>query len=264
MQRDAGTAARSGSARRAGAIRPAKARGTASSIPASRRAAARVAEVRRARVLRRALRHRRDQFVVLPDPGDRHGRRSGPSARRRDSSSRSSCIRSSRTPTCSRRRPAADPLDGSGSKDVDEFRAAIEPLAAAGKLGALLAQFPASFKNDDGVARLSRMAAEGVPRVPARRRAAASQLERRRRRRPPQLLGEFDAALAQIDEPKFKTSIRQNAAAQRADVLLPAPARPKRRAVVEAREVGGSLQLLLHAPRSCSRSPKRRKRRRAR
>jgi len=35
-----------------------------------------------------------------------------------------------------------------GKKDVDEFRSAIEPLVNAGKLGALLAQFPASFKND--------------------------------------------------------------------------------------------------------------------
>ena len=38
----------------------------------------------------------------------------------------------------------SDPLD-LGSKDVDEFRRAIDPLASAGKLGALLAQFPASF-----------------------------------------------------------------------------------------------------------------------
>ena len=30
--------------------------------------------------------------------------------------------------------------------DLDQFRRGIEPLAAAGKLGALLAQFPASFK----------------------------------------------------------------------------------------------------------------------
>ena len=33
-------------------------------------------------------------------------------------------------------------------KDVDEFRAGIEPIASAGKLGALLAQFPASFRNE--------------------------------------------------------------------------------------------------------------------
>ena len=32
--------------------------------------------------------------------------------------------------------------------DVDAFRAAIDPLVAAGKLGALLAQFPASFRNE--------------------------------------------------------------------------------------------------------------------
>src|SRR3954468_19520124 len=35
-------------------------------------------------------------------------------------------------------------------KDVDEFRAALDPLARAGKLGALLAQFPPSFKNEPG------------------------------------------------------------------------------------------------------------------
>src|SRR5712692_8023033 len=31
--------------------------------------------------------------------------------------------------------------------DLDEFRAGIEPLAAGGKMGALLAQFPPSFKD---------------------------------------------------------------------------------------------------------------------
>ncbi len=37
-----------------------------------------------------------------------------------------------------------------GAADLDEFRRGIEPLASAGKLGALLAQFPPSFK--DGAA----------------------------------------------------------------------------------------------------------------
>ena len=32
--------------------------------------------------------------------------------------------------------------------DIDGFRRAIDPIAEAGKLGALLAQFPASFKNE--------------------------------------------------------------------------------------------------------------------
>jgi uncharacterized protein YecE (DUF72 family) len=33
--------------------------------------------------------------------------------------------------------------------DVAEFKRGIDPLADAGKLGALLAQFPASFKRND-------------------------------------------------------------------------------------------------------------------
>ena len=33
--------------------------------------------------------------------------------------------------------------------DLDEFRRGIDPLASAGKLGALLAQFPPSFKNSE-------------------------------------------------------------------------------------------------------------------
>src|SRR5258708_37637745 len=32
--------------------------------------------------------------------------------------------------------------------DVDDFKRGIDPLASAGKLGALLAQFPPSFKSD--------------------------------------------------------------------------------------------------------------------
>jgi uncharacterized protein YecE (DUF72 family) len=31
--------------------------------------------------------------------------------------------------------------------DIDDFRRGIEPIAVAGKLGALLAQFPPSFKS---------------------------------------------------------------------------------------------------------------------
>ena len=34
--------------------------------------------------------------------------------------------------------------------DIDDFRTGIEPLAAPGKLGALLAQFPPSFKESAG------------------------------------------------------------------------------------------------------------------
>jgi len=42
---------------------------------------------------------------------------------------------------------ALDALTRPNDADLDEFRRGIEPLASAGKLGALLAQFPASFKD---------------------------------------------------------------------------------------------------------------------
>lgn len=96
-----------------------------------------------------------------------------------------------------------------GQADIDDFRRGIEPLAAAGKLGALLAQFPPSFKHDAASREyLSRLleAFRGYPvAVELRHRSwsdnVASLLL---------LLNEFDAAWVQIDEPKFRVSIRQN------------------------------------------------------
>ena len=103
----------------------------------------------------------------------------------------------------------ADPHD-LGQRDVDEFRAAIEPLANAGKLGALLAQFPASFKNDaDARGYLEWLLArfkEYPMAVELRHRSwsddHADTLA---------LLRAFGAGWAQIDEPKFRDSIRQRA-----------------------------------------------------
>ena len=43
--------------------------------------------------------------------------------------------------------PLLDLLAQVTQSDVDDFRAGIEPLAAGGRLGALLAQFPPSFKD---------------------------------------------------------------------------------------------------------------------
>ncbi len=56
---------------------------------------------------------------------------------------------------------------------------AIDPLASAGKLGALLAQFPASFKNEPDARGYLEWLLRAVQRVPRRRRTAASELERR-------------------------------------------------------------------------------------
>ena len=102
----------------------------------------------------------------------------------------------------------ADPFD-LGSKDVDEFRAALDPLASSGKLGALLAQFPASFKNDAGSRGYLEWLLQAFKEYPI-----AVELRHRTWSDDPadtlRLLGAYGAALAQIDEPKFRTSIRQS------------------------------------------------------
>jgi uncharacterized protein YecE (DUF72 family) len=94
-------------------------------------------------------------------------------------------------------------------KDVDEFKAGIDPIASAGKLGALLAQFPASFRNDDEsrayLAWLLKHFRDYQVALELRHRSWSDQPEDTLR-----LLDEFGAAWTQIDEPKFKLSIRQD------------------------------------------------------
>jgi uncharacterized protein YecE (DUF72 family) len=93
--------------------------------------------------------------------------------------------------------------------DVDGFRAGLEPLADSGKLGAVLVQFPAGFHADaastDYLAGLLRTFREYPLAVELRHRswsdAHAATL---------QLLDDFRAAWVQIDEPKFRMSIRQD------------------------------------------------------
>jgi uncharacterized protein YecE (DUF72 family) len=93
--------------------------------------------------------------------------------------------------------------------DVDAFRAAIEPLADAGKLGPLLAQFPASFKNEPDSRGYLEWLLQAFKEVPL-----AVELRHRSFSDDPgetlQLLAQYGAALVQIDEPKFRFSIRQN------------------------------------------------------
>ena len=96
-----------------------------------------------------------------------------------------------------------------GQKDVDLFRAAIDPLAATGKLGALLAQFPASFKNEPDsrayIEWLLERFREYQIAVELRHSSWSDQPADTLR-----LLDAFGAAWTQIDEPKFRFSIRQN------------------------------------------------------
>ena len=93
--------------------------------------------------------------------------------------------------------------------DVDDFKRGLEPLAEAGKLGALLCQFPASFKRDDeSVAYLTWLLKTFVDyrlAVELRHRSWSDRFGQTIA-----LLNEHDAAFVHIDEPKFRTSIRQN------------------------------------------------------
>ena len=102
-----------------------------------------------------------------------------------------------------------DLLSAATQSDIDEFRAGIEPLASSGRLGALLAQFPASFKDSsesrDYLTQLLHAFADYPVAVELRHRswsdAVGDTLE---------MLNAFGAAWVQIDEPKFRFSIRQN------------------------------------------------------
>ena len=93
--------------------------------------------------------------------------------------------------------------------DVDRFREAVAPLHEAGKLGALLAQFPASFKNDPAAHDYLAWLIEALPDCPVavelRHRSWSDDVAGTLR-----LLNGLGTAWVQIDEPKFRLSIAQN------------------------------------------------------
>jgi uncharacterized protein YecE (DUF72 family) len=92
-------------------------------------------------------------------------------------------------------------------EDFETARQGLEPLASAGKLGALLAQFPPSFKADDATLQYLEDLIRGLEQFPLAvelRHRSWSESERVRN-----LLEEFGVAWVMIDEPKFKTSIRE-------------------------------------------------------
>ncbi len=96
-------------------------------------------------------------------------------------------------------------------EDVDQFMAGLAPLADAGKLGAVLAQFPVSFKPDDGSLEyledlVRRLTGSGLPLAVELRHRDWTASDSAGPAR--ELLGEFDVAWVMIDEPHFKGSIR--------------------------------------------------------
>jgi len=90
-------------------------------------------------------------------------------------------------------------------QDVDLFNHSIEPLVSYGKLGALLAQFPPSFKNDG----YGQQILTAVIRTFSQYRLA---VELRHRswsddQNTARLLRESNVSWVQIDEPKFQSSV---------------------------------------------------------
>jgi len=90
-------------------------------------------------------------------------------------------------------------------RDVDLFHHSLEPLYKSGKLGALLAQFPSSFRND----RHGQQILSAVIRTFGQYRLS---VELRNRswsddKHTAELLREHGVAWVQIDEPKFPSSI---------------------------------------------------------
>jgi uncharacterized protein YecE (DUF72 family) len=105
--------------------------------------------------------------------------------------------------------PLLDLLAQVTQSDIDDFRTGIDPLASAAKLGSLLAQFPPSFKDTpetrDYLAQLLRAFSDYPVAVELRHRSWSDAIGET-----VSMLNGFGAAWVQIDEPKFRFSIRQN------------------------------------------------------
>lgn len=100
--------------------------------------------------------------------------------------------------------------------DVDAFKGGIDPLASAGKLGPLLIQFPASFHRTPEAAAyvewLLKTFSGYTLAVELRHRSWSDVPETAA------LLDQAHAAWVQIDEPKFKSSVRQDLVGGNADI----------------------------------------------
>ena len=218
--------------------------------------------LRRAGVLRRALRHGRGELELLRRARAADDEGVGRRARRANFEFSLKLYQKFTHPEMFHQATGKDPSSTrrQGRRRVPRAPSIRSPNA--GKLGALLAQFPASFKNEAnarGYLEWLLQAFKDYPlAVELRHRSFSDDpeetlrlLERARRGAGADRRAEVPA----VDPPE--------PAAQRADVLLHAPARPERRAVVEAREVRGPLQLPVFGRRAGTRSPRPRKRRRA-
>ena len=102
-------------------------------------------------------------------------------------------------------REATGEVAAISQEDVDLFRQSLEPLAKAGKLGALLAQFPPSFKNTA----YSRQVIAALANAFGQYKLAVELRDRSWSDDPAAavLLRENRIAWVEIDEPKFSSSV---------------------------------------------------------
>jgi uncharacterized protein YecE (DUF72 family) len=107
------------------------------------------------------------------------------------------------------RKKSEEQWEAATQKDFDEFRAGILPLAEAGKLGALLLQYPAGFHcSPESIEKVEKTLRwfYDYPKVVELRHKSWSENNEKMRA----LLEENRASGVLIDEPKFGTSIRQD------------------------------------------------------
>jgi uncharacterized protein YecE (DUF72 family) len=108
-----------------------------------------------------------------------------------------------------RERPEASAIPAVTRLDVDAFKRAIGPIAEASKLGAILAQFPPSFRHGadtrEYLAWLLQAFADYPVAVELRHRSWSDHMDDALA-----LLNGHGASWVQIDEPKFRFSIRQD------------------------------------------------------
>ena len=101
------------------------------------------------------------------------------------------------------------PIPAVTSSDVDAFRQSIDPLSSAGKLGALLVQFPPSFRHGDETRDyllwLLKAFSDYAVAVELRHRSWSDHQQDVLA-----LLNARQVAWVQIDEPKFRFSIQQS------------------------------------------------------
>jgi uncharacterized protein YecE (DUF72 family) len=105
------------------------------------------------------------------------------------------------------------------SGDLDEFRNGIDPLAGAGRLAAVLLQFPSSFHAATETADYLDWLLQALSAYPI-----AVELRHRSwsdgRRATREILGRHRAAWARIDEPRFQDSVTQNLSVEFDDAPL--------------------------------------------